>query len=393
MPRYARVGQLKVHARALAAVGALALAGFGCAPPAVSFEGKTCGAADLCPAPLQCLETPDGGASCRENPAALGPARAEFSDDFESGHLLGTETPAGAWQAMSGATPNTLTLTSAAAHRGAFGLRSHDEDAAAASGYGHAVKRATAARDGDLYLRLWLRRSALTATGSIIPLWVIGAPFVPPGANQLLLISPTGELECLGFDARGMNSSTRATVTLRPDWHLVEVATLGMGTSRGERVLWLDGVELTRKSLIDWSGGSFREVALGEPWANDAAWVGDLDFDDVRWGAAPLASKLALDVSGVGATSGCAPLAVRLLDSSGQAAPADDDTPVALTLGGAPLTVYSDRECAAELDAPALPRGASGRWFFWRETGIEAQLRAESADFLPAAAATGGSGG
>src|SRR5581483_8899510 len=98
------------------------------------------------------------------------------------------------------------------------------------------------------------------------------------------------------------------------DWHLVEAALTGAGTSAGSRMLWVDGALVANDGPFDFRGVEPFQLSLGAPWLGDRSLAGTLSFDDVRISAEPPASRLAVS-SGELVEGVCGAIEVSLIAS------------------------------------------------------------------------------
>ncbi|WP_157774873.1 LamG-like jellyroll fold domain-containing protein [Melittangium boletus] len=307
-----------------------------------------------------------------------------FSDDFETGTLRTSDTPAGRWDDAAATSPNTLASGAAGAHRGRYGLTVTDRTSNPGSLASASVEPG-APLSSEFHVRTWLRLRAVSASGSVVAVQAL------PALVELRLLAPepTWELAV-------RNGSGRTYVSLHGSrveaerWYLVEFSARGLGTTAGEARLWVDGVEQGVLSGRDWRDAAnvLDRLVVGEPWSDTGTFVGSLDFDDVRVSTSPMASRLGLQrPQDTGASSGCIPMDVSLRDSAtGAPAPAPYETEVALSTVAGAGGFHADAACGTPSGRALLAAGTSERRVYFRPGGTAGTARVEAShpDFLSA---------
>lgn len=319
-----------------------------------------------------------------------------FFDDVESGTLLQSDTPAGRWSTCFPAPCDMLAATGAAAHRGAYGVRITDADADPDGGTGSVInglkKSFPTPVSGDLYLRAWFRFSASSPAAARIALWTVqNAGNSVIQAINLQLPEGTvvsGGNEVVGGQAKFVVDGT-SQVLSQGDWHLVEIALLGLGTSQGQRRMWIDRAELFSHP-VDWSGGegwTAVKFVLGE-LNGDRIFTGTIDYDDVMADLTPLPSHLGVIAPAQAVVNGCIPLEVEARDTlSERPAPARHPLSVTLHAQGAG-NLYASGDCSGAAGGNALALSladgeqAATASFRPLQRG-SVQLSAEAPDLLP----------
>ncbi len=305
--------------------------------------------------------------------------------DFESGVLFPPWDPG----TGVGAPDVTLQVSMAAAHRGSFGARINDFNAASGEGVQSALVETFTARSGDFYIRSWVRLTGSGAGADQFELFDISAS---PGVNSIagvFLSVPGYALELKGPDRTGQSSSASSEKQLMDGaWHLVELGVLDVGTTHGGRRLWLDGELIASTNQIDWSGLQMDEFRVGEPWATSGAFTGSLDFDDVRALDVPPASRVSIHLNAEGP---CVPVEVSLSNSSGHPAGAPYDLEVTLAVEGEGR-FSSDAACTSTIDSVDLALEKENAIVYFEARG-PARLRATHPDLLSVPLEVGGPAG
>ena len=322
-----------------------------------------------------------------------------LADDFEAGTLLTTDSPPGPWTSVSlPVASNSLSVVSAAAHQGDAGLRLVDNDGDAGADQQDAVNDFGFSGTGDFYGRFWFRISQSNHTGNFSVLELLDSLSSSTPAVLDILVRYPGP----GFDLGGWDSSPIYSVqTARASpaentWMLIEVAILGMGTNSGARQLWMNGQLIAQTTPVDWSGASYVGTRLGEPWANDVTFVGQLDFDDVRIGGAPLASTLNWEAPSSAAAGQCLPATLQLVDSPHHAlAPAPYPVIATLFASQPGVQFFSDVACTLKTSELSIAKGGSQAAAYLQATSTGTYtLVAQHPDFLTGQAALAvGAGG
>ncbi|MGQ0505994.1 MAG: hypothetical protein ACT4TC_11830, partial [Myxococcaceae bacterium] len=233
-----------------------------------------------------------------------------FADDFETGTVLGTETPQGAWDFRgTESAMSSLLATPAAAHRGSYGLRLVDGYSAAGTGFGTAVEQFV--EGPDLYARYWVRMVSNNGLGNLI---ISATSDSMSHIHSIYLFPPFTDLEVAGFSSASSVFSSDGVfpgIGTGP-WHLVETAVTGAGTASGRRRLWIDGSLVATSAVLELSGMIPEQVSLGEIWSDDHRFTGTVDFDDYRAGSTPHASRFSLVAPAQSAVGACTAITAAL---------------------------------------------------------------------------------
>jgi hypothetical protein len=259
------------------------------------------------------------------------------SSDFEVGF--------GNWSEPTNTGAHTMTLSVAAAHRGAMGLRAHDQRLTSESSAGPLSKHVLPANQQRLYSRLWARWSNI-ALGSDDTLFmgvyrsapsstVAGVNLSPGSPNTLVLDSNTTVILADGGQGGPIN-----TIRLFPDgglnasWHLIETYVETKPGNTVDVALACDGVLVAGPRRMASSFGPLTYAELGFIYEY-GVWSGDLDIDDVRLSTDPMPSKFAVSGPSQVAQGSCVPFSVSLVSSfDGGLAPAFANTPFAPNVTG-----------------------------------------------------------
>lgn len=362
---------------------------FGCVVPEVPFEGKLCGPNEQCPEPYQCLYVagqPEGVCLIEERGVPSAVPVPYLAEDFEAG-LLTTDLPtAGAWTLVVGPGEDQLLLNVEAAHRGDAGLRHVDASSGPDGGAGLAIRQAFDAATPDVHARAWIRTTPAQRVGALSILQLTASV-----ANEAALASvgfdfSAGVLEVSGVDAQGTTTRERTGASIPTGtWQLLELALTGLGTLNGSRAVWLDGEPVSLRSAIDLRGLSADEILLGQPSTQDGAFVGIVDFDDVRVSAAPLPAMLHVDLPAQAQSGACAAAGIQLRSST-TSLPARTEAhiTVPLTVSSGRADLFLDEACQHPTTSIDIPAGFAGVTVFWRAPGAgRVQLDATHTDLLP----------
>lgn len=333
-----------------------------------------------------------------------GGARAQaagvlFWDDVETGTLFPTDAPPGRWSVCFPTPCADLSASPEAALRGGFGIRFLDPGSdVGANGVVNALEEVLPSpATGDLYLRTWLRFSE-TSSGTLRVV-----VFTVQRADRTVIQSvrlnlPAATLTAGGTEPRDGGTSFvldgTSQVLSQGEWHLLEIALLGLGTDAGRRRLWIDGSELASHQ-VDWSGSGGWAVAkfsLGE-MSSDPDFTGTLDYDDVAADVTPLPSHLAVEAPARAVVGGCVPLKVEARDTPSNA-PAIVQFPLSAGVRAQGAgNLFASGDCSGTAAGGnltlALPAGVSSAQASFQPLGRgAAQLRADEPDLLPGAVAT-----
>jgi len=319
-----------------------------------------------------------------------------FSDDVESGTLLQTDTPPGKWSSCFPTPCDWLGAAAAGAHRGSHGIRITDSDSGTGgSGVVNGLKESFAAPvSGDLYLRAWFRFTPTSSAPLKISLMTV-QNHLNSVIQSIVLALPDATVVSGGFELVDGQpkyvSDGTSQVLSQGEWHLMEVALLGLATAQGQRRMWIDRAELLSHP-VDWSGGEGWQAVkfvLGELNA-DEGFTGTIDFDDVVADGLPVPSHLAVLAQERAVLNGCVPLSIEARDTVNDA-PADALHPLTSTLHAQGAgNLYASSDCSGtgggNTLALTLPAGAHVVTASFRplQRGT-VLLSAEDPDLLPSA--------
>lgn len=210
----------------------------------------------------------------------LAEAQLSFSDGFETGTLLATDSPPGEWTTQTVEPGFTVVADSAAWRTGSFGLQVVDTATGGGSGIGGDVRYTFSPYSGDLHYRFAVRFGAGGTTGYVTIAVVHGLG----GVTSLVDIHvgfPAIEVRSNGSSAggAGLFQATGISLTVG-QWHVIELIIRGVGTANGEREVWVDGQLGASMTGIEWTGLQMTRLLLGEVYGT-RSWVGTLSFDDV----------------------------------------------------------------------------------------------------------------
>jgi MYXO-CTERM domain-containing protein len=309
-----------------------------------------------------------------------------FEDDFESGHLLAAD--GGAWTSQDLVVADgsvSVAASQAAAHRGSLGVRFVDGDSSTGAGTVVDLDAVFNAGSSQVFFRTWMRLDASDDAGE----FGFFTSSSQAGGLQLMLLNC--QYTAQGCDFRGHDVAGQLVeqVPYTPgdgQWHLLEVALLGLGTPSGQRAFWVDGVLQADAGALDYQGVTVSDLAIGEPTSGDWSFTGAWDYDDVRVSTEPPASRLVLTAPPTLAAGACASVTVSLVDSLlRQAAPAPYS--FAVLLGTNAGAFATDATCGTPQTAATFPAdaGTVEVWFSALSPGAAA-LTAQYVDFLPGGA-------
>jgi len=128
-----------------------------------------------------------------------------FADDFESGTLLTTATPAGHWDSDSTVAGTTASVSAQAAHRGADSLRIGDADSSLAGGDEAGLQENFPVTTGDIYGRFWMRLTAISSLASTSNRMIVSQFHGSTGSNALdaVVSGPGLTVSVGGYDKTG----------------------------------------------------------------------------------------------------------------------------------------------------------------------------------------------
>ncbi len=308
---------------------------------------------------------------------AAGRAGAQsFADDFELGDLS-------RWASPVKTTGVLLSADAAAQHRGQYGFRLSDTHVGTGEDVESYVSFTPQVTQGRYYFRCWLRINAAATPGTIVIVELEATPESDfTSVFDLEVALPSGALSIAGFDGKAQYAEDGTSRPALGAWHLVEGALLGIQGQLGSRRLWVDGVPVVTGPARDLSGVVLGMVRLGEPYAHDRSYSGQVDVDDFRAGSAPHASRFVLATPS--GTSGCFPVTVTLTDSDGAPAPAPYDVEAELTLTGVPAGLFADPACTTPASAARVPSGDQrGTAYLLAQSAGTVRVAASHQDFLP----------
>jgi hypothetical protein len=316
---------------------------------------------------------------------------AGFFDDYETGTLLHTDNPPGAWTfTVTGEAQ--LQATSAAAHRGLYGLEISDANGGSATSANLGSLYYDDGGVTDYYARTWLRVVSSNDTGQASAVQIQGS--VPSSTlAELLLVFSQRRIGIGGFDRLGnYTSSFSNNVPLDGAWHAFELHARGLGGPSGSRELWLDGQLVASNTGIDWSGQSLSNICLGECWTVEG-WSGTWYVDDTRASATPLPARLLLSAAADVGVGDCVPVSVSLSDvASTIATPAPYDVIAQLAASNSAATDagvwFTDLGCRSATTTVTLPTGSTSPslvYFSAQASGLTT-LSATQDEFLPGSA-------
>ncbi len=302
----------------------------------------------------------------------IGRAAPVLTEDFELGLEL---KPVGAWdRIITGPASVTLATTSVAAHRGKLGLKLVDGDGASGAGTQGGLQLQATVTSGDFYVRSWVRLAASNGLGDFFFTYLQSpGPLLTVNAG---LQFPGPQLHIQSGGVSFFDDKTGAAFPLN-EWVLVEVGLTGLGTSTGAERLWWNGSLVFQRSGLAWSSTRLEQVAIGQSWADDRRFIGELHFDDVRFDTQAPASALAL--SAAAPATSCTALTLSLSSSAG-GMPVGPYAILADVTGD----VFSDDHCLVPTASLTIPAGAPSVTGSVRPGAV---VRARHPDFLEASLA------
>lgn len=287
--------------------------------------------------------------------SALAHAQLVLEDDFESALLK----PPGRWdRSFTGFPGQVLAIVPSAAHAGSLGLRFDDQHADAGTMNNMFVVADSVLGSEPQYVRAWWRTTP-SAASTIQTLVNLNIDSAISSGVELKWRSGTNTLLLVCHDASSAAVLGPATSVVVPDggFHLVEVAATGMGTSSGECLFAIDGVEVTRAPL-DWTARRHLWVSVG-PSPADLEWTGQMDFDDFAADVVPQASHLVVLDGGALQVGECGQVAIGFQTSFGVAGPSRVDDVVRFQLDGGEGFLDSQCTTPAALTGIPAPEGAN----------------------------------
>jgi|APLak6261679142_1056127.scaffolds.fasta_scaffold00002_44 hypothetical protein len=281
-----------------------------------------------------------------------------FVETFEGPTFDVADTPPGLWSSFDRRAMVNDLVTAAALHRGDAGLRVSDQATTAAGGGDMTAWYGTLSPlTSQAHLRFWFRLASSNDQGAIVIGELLQSSF---GALcDVQVRNPGGLLSVAGRNVGPTFSDVDSGVRLAVGaWHLLECGVRGLGTTNGERLLAFDGQLVAREAGLDFSGLSVDSVAIGEPYAVAYSFGGQLDFDDVRVGNTPNASRLAIDAGPGPLVAGdCVPLVLSVLDSEG--APSALPFEVLPSSTALQVQLFADPVCQTSAFPVRIPAGVA----------------------------------
>ncbi len=319
-----------------------------------------------------------------------------FAQDFEAGSF-------GAWQ-LHPATGQTASVTSAAAHRGALGVRFTDTETTINSNPGTYLYLPLEMTMVDVYERGWARVEF--SGGRTL---IFGVSWQPTGGGANGVTYDQGELHGAEQPALANGGAGYANEPLNftaddAGWMLIEGATLNRGAGNATMMYAVNGQELRRVTGQSAYSSAYDSFNIGQVYSNGPL-LGHVDFDDVRADSQPMPSRLKWAVIEAAVAQHCTEVKIELSSSwvgidggliDQQPAPYDLD----LALTGTPF--FTDPACATPAATPVLAKSQTTLPLFIRPTsGGPVQLHVANPDFISgdlkldvteASTADGGSG-
>jgi hypothetical protein len=320
----------------------------------------------------------------------LGVQAQSFEDDVETGNLV---TPGGNWTgATTPVSANTITASTAAAHRGSYGVRLTDNNNTANAGDQNNLEFESADAAPDYYWRGWMRLTPTNTVGEFTPIELL----CNDGSNSIALVDISVTYPSAAFilegDFNGGAGSSRTVTTAIASagtWNLVEVVMHGIGTTSGSRRLLVNGVSRAYHSNLNFTSASYgkiNQMNIGASWSNDRRWTGTIDFDDVRASTSDLASSLRVTAGGASYQAGtCIALTLGLRESvAAAAAHAPYAVQTSLNVSGVTGSFFSNSGCTTPITTLTIPSGVSlaPTSYFRATSSGTAVVTASHADFL-----------
>lgn len=315
-----------------------------------------------------------------------------FTSDFEAPPPSQAGVPPAPWDRFA-ANPDarlTIGVGEEAAHRGMRGLRVVDNSTTTStvtSAVGQGVQAFFRERTQDFHFRSWVRVETPTAGAGSTTLVLIHAATNSANINSLLDVVFAGSTRRIVLSGPHISTTdptqfvyTDATASrpLAPGWHLLELSILGLNSASGQRVMWLDGVEVARQQNLNFTGVGVYQLTLGYPTSDQKEFVGTASFDDVRFDELPLANRFALSIGGEGS---CRPVTVAFRSASGAAAAPIEDVPFTLEAAGG-LPVFSDAACSQDAGALVVSLGEAEKTVYVAAKATAVEVTATSVDYL-----------
>ncbi|HVE83168.1 MAG TPA: hypothetical protein VND93_09995, partial [Myxococcales bacterium] len=274
-----------------------------------------------------------------------------LEDDVESGWVAASS--GGQWSQVNVAAPNALSASTAAAHRGTYGLRLSDADGQTGGGPQGFAQYSHAPVTFDYYFRTWFRYGGANQSGD--------AELAGIGSGPLAAVSltPARTVRASGAtDAGVVTSETGSAAVAQDSWHLLELFANGISTTAGVRRTYVDGVLNTTASGQDWSGLTADVIAVGEPFSADRQLVGTLDFDDLRATTVLPASHLSVAAPTTVPLNACTPVTISLRESTlNTTVDGPYDLTASLRLEGVSGALFADSTCAQPTTSASFPLG------------------------------------
>jgi hypothetical protein len=270
-------------------------------------------------------------------------AHAQLVDEsFESGGL-----DAGGWVLQSPIAGITVSVSSAAAHRGQYGLRMQDTEILTKQHSGTYVSRSVGQLTPAVYSRLWVRFGPWDGGNGINIFDVLSIRGASYGAtyadaldaqgNLLLIAQPVDDGGAVGYATQPSSDDLADGA-----WHLVEGFAWGIDTANMSTVAYFDGADAGRLDGLSDFPDTAPLTAVGEVYASGGGtgnFTGSVDFDDIRVNDSPLPSRLSMTTSASPRSGDCFSVTAELLATApfpdgGPAGPLPAPYDISVNLGG-----------------------------------------------------------
>ncbi len=305
----------------------------------------------------------------------------------------GFETGTSAWIIDAPITGISAMASRPSAHRGAQGLRVSDTETANVSRQGTTLRRPITLNGPAAYTRSWVRVQNAGTAGQTVFLavswlqgandkaavfWWLDGNGLVAGTEQQGPTGPAGTL-------------TERASTVDGGWHLLETASLGVGSDAGVAAFFIDGEQVARFDPV-LSRAQVISLSVGSAYAQGPhTW--EADFDDLGIASEPMAQRLTLEVVKQAPRGSCVEVHVGATTSlpapdGGRADRLAVRSPVSLSISGAD-GLFADSACSSSVTTPLLT-GSERSVFVLAPDGGTITLRAVDAegDLLASSAAT-----
>lgn len=311
---------------------------------------------------------------------ALG--QVTFRDDFEPGSTFLINS-GGQWDFVHVDHPavDSIAISAAAKHSGDAGLLVVN---AASGGMSSNIGlQRLFSGSAEPYIRVWFRPASVTAASGYDSVLFLARSNNFFTACQIIWSAIGQSWRTLAFDrlnAARLKDFDAGTAAVG-DWHLVEIAGFGMGTANGRCRMWVDGALLDDYSGIDWTGLTWRDLAIGPVNANQNNDV-VYHLDGFAAAATILPSRLFVTPSGPVTAGQCTSIGIATVTSDGALA----KTPVPLRLQlGFPGQVFSNPACTITTVSADIVADTSGA-AVWVSSADGGLFTASHPDLLPGSA-------